>query len=99
MSKVQVLDSCLKCGYCEWIKGKPRCKHPSIKMKKPEHEWDDGLLFPMCYTDGTQDIRNDCPLINIESIEKLTEIIDFYEKHHARIENFPFITNIRNEQK
>lgn len=95
MKKVQILNSCLDCGHCEWIKGKPRCKHPETRLKEPRNDYDDGLLFPWCRTDGTKNFLDNCPLINIESEEKLKEIIDFYERLHDRIENFPWIVKIR----
>lgn len=41
-------------------------------MKEPVDNWDDdGLLFPRCYTDGTQDIRKDCPLDDYEEEKEL----------------------------
>lgn len=98
MKKIKISNSCLDCGYCEWIMGKPRCKHLETRLEEPGI-YDDGLLFPACRTDGTKNFLDSCPLINIESEEKLNEIVNFYEKHHDRIENFPFIVNVRNGKK
>ena len=72
IKKILILDNCLECSYCRWIMGKPRCKHPAIRMEEPVENWDDdGLLFPRCYTDGTQDIRKDCPLDDYEEEKEL----------------------------
>jgi len=61
MSKILIITKCTECNHGEWIMGKPRCTHPDMKLDEPGID-DDGLLFPRCYTDGTQDILEDCPL-------------------------------------
>lgn len=63
--KIQILNSCLDCGLHEWMRGKPRCKHPNIRLKEPDINNDEFLLFPTCPTDSRK-FREDCPLESLE---------------------------------
>lgn len=74
--KIQILKNCIECGLCEWMRGKPRCKHPELKLSELN---DDGLYYPRCPTDGTRDFREDCPLQDIKQ-ETLEQLNSSYEK-------------------
>jgi hypothetical protein len=64
--KIQILHNCLECGNHEWIRGKPRCKHPEMKLEIIN---DDGLYYPRCPTDGTKEFIEGCPLIDLSFLD------------------------------
>jgi len=64
MSKIIIIESCMDCKKTEWIRGKPRCTHPSM-MVTPCIE-NDECPYPRVYNDGTRPFLEGCPLDDFE---------------------------------